>query len=252
MLTALVAAGLEKAGELTMPAAEPAAWPDLHVHRDPVLLLGGLGTTAPFLRPLAGWLRARGHPVVAAAVGAGLGCGRATTDQLELQLAELADATGRPVRLVGHSRGGQFARALAHRRPELVSGLITVGTPFRLVGLRAPMLVTVAALTGVGTAGLTGVARTACLVGRCCRGFRDAQRAPVPATVPFTCIYSRGDRVAPPRVCTDPQAVNMEVPGGHTGLLIGAHAREAIAEALDRDTAHDDSGTTRHTERCPL
>ena len=52
--------------------------------------------------------------------------------------------------------------------------------------------------------------------------------------------------------CTDPQAVNMEVPGGHTGLLIGAHAREAIAEALDRDTAHDDSGTTRHTERCPL
>ena len=42
--------------------------------------------------------------------------------------------TGSPVALVGHSRGGHFAKALAHRRPDRVSAVVSMGagldTPF--------------------------------------------------------------------------------------------------------------------------
>ena len=41
---------------------------------------------------------------------------------------------GRRVALIGHSRGGHFAKALAHRRPDLVRGVVSLGagldTPF--------------------------------------------------------------------------------------------------------------------------
>ena len=48
-------------------------------------------------------------------------------------------ATGRRVALVGHSRGGHFARALAHRRPELVSHAVSLGADLqRMFGISAP------------------------------------------------------------------------------------------------------------------
>jgi pimeloyl-ACP methyl ester carboxylesterase len=43
----------------------------------------------------------------------------------------LAERHERPIAAVGHSRGGLFARVLARRLPELVSCVITLGTPHR-------------------------------------------------------------------------------------------------------------------------
>jgi pimeloyl-ACP methyl ester carboxylesterase len=31
--------------------------------------------------------------------------------------------------IIGHSRGGVFARALATRRPQLAAGVVTLGSP---------------------------------------------------------------------------------------------------------------------------
>ena len=45
------------------------------------------------------------------------------------RLERAVDETGRRAAIVGWSRGGLFARALAVRRPDLVAGIITLGSP---------------------------------------------------------------------------------------------------------------------------
>ena len=220
------ALGLDRVRE--EPPAELAMRPGTRT----VLLIGGLATTTPLLRPLERWLTALGYDVVPAAVGAGLDCGRQTVDELERIMRDETDRCGRRVQLVGHSRGGQFARALAHRVSDRVSGVVTVGTPFDLRRLRWPLRIALGALATARATGIDGVFGVGCLAGGCCRPFRAAMRGPLPDGVAFTSIWSRDDRVAPAEACTDPTADGVEVGGGHNALLTGPHARRAIAEAL--------------------
>lgn len=58
------------------------------------------------------------------------GADLATMALLERRLNDVADRNGKPVILLGWSLGGMFARALAHRYPELVEAVATLGSPF--------------------------------------------------------------------------------------------------------------------------
>lgn len=49
---------------------------------------------------------------------------------VEQQLASIHAETGQKVALIGWSLGGLYARILAHRQPQMVSAVITLGTPF--------------------------------------------------------------------------------------------------------------------------
>lgn len=213
--------------------------PDLPRGHGPVLLLGGAATTASLLRPMAGWLTGLGYDVTPVAIGAGLGCAQRTVDALGQQVDDACEASGTAVRLVGHSRGGQFARAVAGRVPGRVSGLVTLGTPFDVFGLRLPMMLAATALATAGTLGLPGVARLSCLAGACCREFRSGLRRPWPEDLPFTSIYSRADRVVPACASFDPAARNVEVTCGHAGLLTDREAHHAVAHALAGGRAAD-------------
>lgn len=228
--------GLERAAALGLDRrpVEPPEELSVRPGRHAVLLIGGLATTTPLLRPLARWLTGLGYDVLPVAVGAGLDCGRQTVDALDAIVREEADRRGRRVQLVGHSRGGQFARALAHRAPDRVSAVVTVGTPFDLRRLHWSMRVALGALAAARATGIAGVFGVGCLVGDCCRPFRDAMHGPLPDGIAFTSIRSRDDRIAPPAACVEPEAECVEVGGGHNALLTGAHARRAIAEALLR------------------
>lgn len=239
MLSSMIVRGLHGFGRLTAlgpagdredPPEDLAVRPGTHS----VLLIGGLATTTPLLGPLERWLTGLGYDVVPAAVGAGLDCGRRTVDALESIVRDETDRRGRRVQLVGHSRGGQFARALAHRVPDRVSGVVTVATPFDLRRLRRPMRLVVGALAAARVTGIGGVFGVGCLVGDCCRPFRGVLRGPLPDGVAFTSIWSTDDAVAPPAACVEPDAVNVEVRGAHNALLTGPSARRAIAEALAR------------------
>lgn len=46
------------------------------------------------------------------------------------KLARVHSETGQKVALVGWSLGGLYARVLAHRHPDMVSAVLTLGTPF--------------------------------------------------------------------------------------------------------------------------
>jgi pimeloyl-ACP methyl ester carboxylesterase len=202
--------------------------------RGPVVLIGGLATTDSGLAPMARWMRDLGHDVTTWSVGNGMACARRSVDALADHVTEVADTAGEPVRLVGHSRGGQFARAVGMRQPDDVAALVTLGSPFDVLGVRLPMLWMATGLACAGTLGVPGVFSMGCLVGACCRAFRDAMRAPWPADIPFTSIYSRTDEAVPWRSSHDPYARQVEVPGSHLGLLSSRTARRAVADALVR------------------
>ena len=57
-----------------------------------------------------------------------MACSEQTVDRIEACLQELVERQGRRAAIVGQSRGGSFARVLARRRPDLVAGIVTLGT----------------------------------------------------------------------------------------------------------------------------
>ncbi|MDQ4117991.1 MAG: alpha/beta hydrolase, partial [Actinomycetota bacterium] len=235
MLTDLIVRTLEYTGSaLVADLPEPDASDPPRSDGQPVVVVGGLATTAPVLEPLAGWLAGLGYRVHPLAIGAGLDCATRSVEAVSGHVREVARTSGRPVVLVGYSRGGQFARVAAARTPHDVAGLVTLGTPFDLFRLGGPVLLAAGALVAAGSAGLPGLARLSCLFGSCCREFRAQLRGPWPSDIPFTSIYSAADRVVPARASIDPAARNVEVPGSHIELLTGVSARAAVADALTR------------------
>src|ERR1044071_6148504 len=133
-----------------------------------------------------------------------MGCSQRTVDSLTRRVQILADATGQPVRIVGHSRGGQFGRAVAVQSPESVGGLVPPGPPSALWGgLPPPMAAMAWGLATAGSVGVPGLLRLGCLMGACCREFRGYLRGDWPADVPFTSIYSRTDAAVPWRSSHD-------------------------------------------------
>lgn len=207
--------------------------------RGAAVLVGGFATTDPVLQPMNRWLTGRGWAVTAVTAGAGLGCAGSSVDALRAHTVATAEHAQAPVWLIGHSRGGQFARAVAGAVPGHVAGLITLGTPFDLYGLGLPTLAAAAMVTAAGTVGVPGMATLRCLTGSCCRDFRATLRRPLPDGLPFTSIYSRGDRTVPARASIDSAARNVEVSGGHLSLLTSESARRAVAAALDDASSPD-------------
>ncbi|WP_018332461.1 esterase/lipase family protein [Actinomycetospora chiangmaiensis] len=200
--------------------------------RGPVVLLGGMCETGPCLEPMGRWLTRLGYDVHPFTLGAGLGCAQRTVDSLTRRVRTIADEAGEPVRLVGHSRGGQFGRAVGAAAPESVAQLITIGTPFDRWGLTPSMTLVAWGMAAAGTAGVPGLFGLGCMAGRCCAGFRDTLRAPWPAAVPFTSIYSRTDGAVPWRSSHDPYAHNVVVEGGHIAQLTSAAVQRAVALEL--------------------
>src|SRR4051794_25082425 len=95
----------------------------------PVLLIPGFLTADNSLSAMGAWLKRTGHHPFRTRNGVNIACGEWAVTRLERRLDELAQRTGRRVAIVGHSRGGHFARVLAVRRPDLVSGIVTLGAP---------------------------------------------------------------------------------------------------------------------------
>ena len=98
--------------------------------RNPVMLIPGLVEPDFFLTPAAHVLRRQG--MVATTSNIGINTGRVSHD---IHLAEEHLLTffeqygGEAVTLVGHSLGGLYARILALRHPDIVKGVVTVGSP---------------------------------------------------------------------------------------------------------------------------
>lgn len=160
------------------------------------MLLPGFGGGDQTLLILAAWLRRIGYRPHTCGFVANLDCSDRALDKVERRLRKIYGGDQRRVALIGHSRGGQYARALSHRCPELVSHAIPVGTGLRQV--LAISYPTQAAAAGMRDALLrTGRARSPhCLTTACDCAFSRDFTGPSPSDrVRLTSIYSKGDGV---------------------------------------------------------
>jgi hypothetical protein len=195
-------------------------WRDANPHEGVglgVVLVPGFGASDFSLTFATTWLRDRGYVPVGAGVGFNVGCTAELVDRVEQRLEEHAEATGGPVVLLGQSRGGGLARLAAVRRPDLVCGLVMLGSPvIDPMGAHPHVLLAAKALARLSAMGVPGLMNTDCLSGTC---FEDNVKAiSAPLDVPAVSIYSRSDGIVPWRLCLDPAAECVEVHSTHTGM----------------------------------
>ena len=200
----------------------------------PVMLVSGLYAGDESLRLMAGWLKRSGPRPCRAGIASNVDCSNRAVERLERRLECLAEDSGQKVAIVGQSRGGTYARVLAVRRPDLVSGIVTLGSPLRhALDVHPIIRGGIYALGALGTIGVSGLMRHSCLWGDCCVPFWEQFEADFPAGVGFVSIYSRTDGVVKWRSCLDPAAEQVEVRASHCGMAVNAEVYRAVAATLE-------------------
>jgi pimeloyl-ACP methyl ester carboxylesterase len=198
-----------------------------------VLLIPGFLAGDDSLGIMTRWLRRTGHHTRKAGMRSNINCSAKAFDLLEERLETMAETRGEKVAIVGQSRGGNFAKVLANRRPDLVSGIVTLGSPQKdPLAIHPLVRAQVYAVGTMGSLGAPGLFRHTCLWGDCCKDFWDDLRGEVPAEVGYVSVYSRTDGVVNWRSCLDEGAVHVEVRASHCGMAVNAAAYEALASAL--------------------
>src|SRR3954452_769054 len=132
----------------------------------PVLLVSGLLAGDHSLNLMAKWLKSTGHRPCRAGIAVNVDCSERAVQRLERRLGGLGVESGQKVAIVGQSRGGIFARVLGVRRPDLVSGVVTLGSPLKHQLAVHPLVQgSLLAIGALGSVGLDGLMRHSCLWG---------------------------------------------------------------------------------------
>ncbi len=209
-----------------------------HGDGSPVLLVPGYLAGDSSLATMTAWLRRLGYRTSRAGIRLNTGCSTASINRLEERLERLADRYGRRVAIVGQSRGGTFARALAQRRPDLVSGVACLGSPMTdPLAIHPLVRLNVQVVGRLGGLGLPGLFTPECFDGECCAELRESAERPFPAEVGFLSIYSRSDGIVRWRSCLDPAAEAVEVDSSHCGMSVHRDVYRVVAPALARFAA---------------
>jgi pimeloyl-ACP methyl ester carboxylesterase len=200
---------------------------------EPVLLVPGFLAGDSSLGLMSRTLRQQGFRTYRADIRANVGCTLAAAAQLEERLEELTQRRGSRVRLVGHSLGGMLARGVAARRPDLVAGIVTMGSPMLAPGAHhASLARSVDLLVRLHRAGMRNLMAEDCVAGRCAQESFARARAALPEDVDFTAIYSRRDGIVDWRACVDPAARAVEVRSSHVGMAFDPAVIAAVSAAL--------------------
>ena len=200
---------------------------------DPVVLVPGFMAGDSSLLAMSRSLRRRGFRTYRSHIRANVGCTLEAARELETRLESIAIKRDSRVRIVGHSLGGMLARGLAVRRPDLISGIVTMGSPMLAPGAHHLLLTAgVEVLTRLSRAGVPGLMSTECVAGACARESFEESRSPVPGGLGFTAIYSRRDGVVDWRACVDPEARSVEVTASHLGMAVDPRVIDLVEAAL--------------------
>jgi triacylglycerol lipase len=202
---------------------------------DPVVLVPGFMAGDLTLHALSRTLRRRGFRTYRAHIRANIGCTLTAAAELESRIESIAIKRDSRVRLVGHSLGGMLARGLAVRRPDLISGIVTLGSPMLAPGAHHLLLTAgVDVLVRLSRAGVPGLMSEECVAGSCARQSFHESREPIPAGVAFTAVYSKRDGIVDWRACVDPEALAVEVTASHIGLALDPRVQDVVTDALHR------------------
>jgi triacylglycerol lipase len=200
---------------------------------EPVVLVPGFLAGDGSLALMSRHLRALGYRTYRSTMHANVGCTQSASEALERRIEAIALKRGRKVTVVGHSLGGLLARGLAGRRPDLVEGIVTLGSPILAPGAAHPILLfDLAVIIRLQRAGLGRMMGSDCTSGDCARLSWEQARVPLTGEVAFTSVFSRRDGIIDWRSCLDPQAAAVEVSTSHLGMAFDPIVLDAVADTL--------------------
>ena len=199
----------------------------------PVILVPGFLAGDSSLMVMAEWLDRMGYAAHGSGMVFNVDCSNRALQRLEARVERIVERSGRKAAVIGHSRGGHFAKALANRRPDLVCSVVSMGagldTPF---DISLPTHHAVGLVRAVHARTTDREQRRGCMTSACACEFGRHYRDPFPGDVPLTSVYSRGDGVVWWEACVVPYARCVEVEGSHVGLAVNRKAYKAVAAAL--------------------
>src|SRR3954469_6652334 len=206
----------------------------------PVLLIPGFLAGDESLSLMTRWLRKTGHHTRKAGMRSNVDCSEAAYERLVERLECLVDTRGERVALIGQSRGGNLAKVLAVRHPDLVSGIVTLGSPqLDPFDIHPLVRMQVYAVGTLGTLGVHGLFKHSCKWGKCCETFWEDLAGPMPRDVGYLSVYSKTDGIVRWSACLDPAAEHLEIKASHVGMPVHPRAYRPIAAALAESRAAD-------------
>lgn len=198
-----------------------------------VLLIPGFLAPNMSLRPLSSWLRAAGWRTHRAAVGLNTGCSQRVLDVLVRRAEQVHALEGERLLVIGQSRGGVHARALAAARPDLVHASVALGSPVRdVLDVRPSVRKQLEVLARLGSQGVPGLLTRECETGPCCADYRSALTGAPPEGVRLYAIYSPSDEIVSPEACRDPHADCRSIDCGHQAMSLNAAVWRELAVIL--------------------
>ena len=199
----------------------------------PVLLIPGFMAGDWSLSRMAAGLRLEGFRTYKSHIMVNVGCTREAVDRLELRLEAIASARDSKVLIVGHSLGGMLARGLAARRPDLVAGIVTMGSPVMAPGAIHRVIAWDAEMLGrLNKAGVPATMSADCLSGPCAEAAFEEMQQPL-NEVGYTAIFSHRNGIVSPASCLDPMAQeHVEVKASHVGMALDPTTFEHVARSL--------------------
>jgi triacylglycerol lipase len=213
-------------------------------HQRPVLPICGFFAGDTSMEALAWWLSRGGWRPLRAGILCNVDCSAVEAQRLERRLENMVAASGQRALIIGHSRGGLFGRVLAVRRPDLVAGLITLGSPtLNPTQTTRPLLQhSIAMIAGLAGAGVPRMMSRSCLqaTSNCgCAEFGADLSAPFPNEVPYLSVYSPRDGVIDWHDCCDPAADCVAVSTTHCGMAVARPAYHVLSDWLLNQSAFE-------------
>jgi len=202
-----------------------------------VVIIPGLFGSDFYLWPLRRWISRIGFRASTSGLWLNAGCPDRLTSDIEKWVERQEPRHDRPLVLIGHSRGGLLARALAVRLGRRVSHLVTLGSPVGLVSFaqhgNAPQMAH-PTMSGIAQASNTArrILDPQCRFPDCGCEFVDNIRAPLAPETIVLSIYSREDPIVPPEASIVTGARNVEVTGTHSGLVYNPAVYRELARSL--------------------
>ena len=197
------------------------------------MLIPGFLAGDSSLATLGDWLRRRDYRVGFSGIRWNVGCADRILGGLAERVERLSTDSGGPVQIVGHSRGGLLGFALAGLRPDLVSRLITLGSPLvDNFDIAVPTGVAVAGARYLEYALHPESRERGCFTADCSCPFAEATQAQSGLTVPVTCVVTPDDGVVSPAACVLPGADVYQVRGTHIGLAFNKDVYRILGDVL--------------------
>jgi pimeloyl-ACP methyl ester carboxylesterase len=211
----------------------PYAGPHRVPAHDPVMLVPGFMAGDATLKLMSAFLRHQGFRTYRAQMRVNVGCTREAADRLERRLESIAIRRDRKVTIVGHSLGGMLARGLASRRPDLVEGIVSMGSPVLApAAIHRVLMWDAELLSRLTRAGFGGMMGDDCFGGECARLSWEESRQELHPDLSFTAIYSRRDGIVDWKACLDPAATHVEVRTSHCGMAVDPVVMDHVLTAL--------------------